>query len=66
MNSPTLHPSFIEKEGKREYVVLPIEEFEQLQIFLEDAQDLFELRLAKAEDDGEYLGLAELKKELGL
>lgn len=66
MTSPKLHPSFIEKHGKREYAVLPYEEFEKLQAFLEDAQDLFLLREAKAEDDGERTSLADVKKQIGL
>ena len=61
-----LHPSFIEREGKKEYAVLPIDEFERLQTFIEDAQDLFLLRQAKAEDDGERISLAEVEARLGL
>jgi hypothetical protein len=64
MNDLELHPSFIEREGKREYAVLPYEEFERLQEFIEDAQDLFAIRQAKAEDDGEYLTLAEVEARL--
>ena len=61
-----LHPSFIEREGKKEYAVLPIDEFDRLQTFIEDAQDLFTLRQAKAEDDGERISLAEVEERLGL
>jgi hypothetical protein len=64
MEDIELHPSFIEREGKREYAVLPYEEFEKLQSFIEDAQDLFALRQAKAEDDGEHLSLAEIENRL--
>jgi hypothetical protein len=64
MNDLELHPSFIEREGKREYAVLPYEEFERLQEFIEDAQDLFAIRQAKAEDDGEHLTLAEVEARL--
>jgi hypothetical protein len=64
MNDLELNPLFIEREGKREYAVLPYEEFERLQSFIEDAQDLFALRQAKAEDDGEYLSLADVEKRL--
>ncbi len=45
---------------------LPIDEFERLQTFIEDAQDLFLLRQAKAEDDGERISLAEVEARLGL
>ena len=64
MDTPELHPSFIEREGKREFAVLPIDEFERLQEFIEDVQDLLELRRAKAEDDGEHISLAELEARL--
>lgn len=61
-----LHPSFIEREGKKEFAVLPMDEFERLQVFIEGAQDLFLLRQAKAEDDGERISLAEVEARLGL
>ena len=64
MDSLELHPSFIEREGKREYAVLPYDEFEKLRSFIEDARDLFALRQAKAEDDGEHLTLAEVEARL--
>lgn len=66
MDALELHPSFIEREGKKEYAVLPIDEFERLQTFIEDARDLFLLRQAKAEDDGERISLAEVEARLGL
>ena len=64
MDNLELHPSFIEREGKREYAVLPYDEFEKLRSFIEDAQDLFAIRQAKAEDDGDYLTLAEVEARL--
>ncbi len=64
MDNLELHPSFIEREGKREYAVLPYDEFEKLRLFIEDAQDLFAIRQAKAEDDGDYLTLAEVEARL--
>ena len=42
-----LHPNILEKEGKKEFVVLPYEEFLALQQILTDAQDLIDLREAK-------------------
>ena len=42
-----LHPQILEKEVKREFVVLPYEEFLALQQVLADAQDLIDLREAK-------------------
>jgi hypothetical protein len=65
MNPVELHPSFIEREGKKEYAVIPIEEFERLQDFLEDAQDLFALRQAKTEDSGERISLKDVETRLG-
>jgi hypothetical protein len=64
MDSLELYPSFIEREGKREYAVLPYDEFEKLRSFIEDARDLFALRQAKAEDNGEHLTLAEVEARL--
>ena len=61
-----LHPEFLEKNGKKEFVVLTYEEFTALQEVLEDAQDLLTLRTAKAaEGDSPTLSLDELKAELG-
>jgi PHD/YefM family antitoxin component YafN of YafNO toxin-antitoxin module len=43
----TLHPQLIEKEGKKEYVILPYEEFLQIKEELDDFYDLRELRAEK-------------------
>jgi hypothetical protein len=67
MNRPTLHPEILSKNGKKEFVVLPYEEFLALQELLDDVEDLLELRAAKREDESEPpLSLADAKKELGL
>jgi hypothetical protein len=67
MNRITLHPEILSKNGKKEFVVLPYEEFLALQELLDDVEDLLELRAAKREDGGETpLSLADAKKELGL
>ncbi len=42
-----IHPQVIEKEGKKEFVILPYEEFLQIQEELEDFADLKELRREK-------------------
>ncbi len=61
-----LHPEFLVKNGKREFVVLPYEEFEALQEVLADAQDLIDLRAAKEEEgDAPTLSLEEVKRQLG-
>ena len=43
----TLHPQIIEKEGKKEFVVLPYEEFIAIKEELENYEDLKDLREAK-------------------
>ena len=67
MNRITLHPEILSKNGKKEFVVLPYEEFLALQELLDDFEDLLELRAAKREDGDEpSIALADAKKELGL
>jgi PHD/YefM family antitoxin component YafN of YafNO toxin-antitoxin module len=62
-----LHPEFLTKNGKKEFVVLPYEEFEALQEVLLEAQDLVELRAAKTSEGNEpTISLEEAKKQLGL
>jgi hypothetical protein len=61
-----LHPQLIEKEGKKEFVVLPYEEFLQIQEALEDFEDLRELRKEQEETmDSPSRSLREIGKELG-
>lgn len=43
----TLHPQIIEKEGKKEFVIIPYEEFLLIQEALDDLDDLKELRKEK-------------------
>jgi PHD/YefM family antitoxin component YafN of YafNO toxin-antitoxin module len=40
----SIHPQIIEKDGRKEFVVLPYEEFLQIQEALEDLEDLRVLR----------------------
>jgi len=62
----TVHAQIIKKNGKKEYVVLPYEEFLRIQEELEDYQDLRSLREAKeTERDAMPIGMAELKKKIG-
>lgn len=49
----SIHPQIIEKAGKKEFVVLPYEEFLAIQEALEDFQDLKDLREAKASEESE-------------
>lgn len=62
----TLHAQIINKDGKKEYVVLPYDEFLRLQEELQDYEDLRCLREAKeAERDELTIGMDELKKKIG-
>jgi hypothetical protein len=42
-----LHPQLIEKEGKKEFVVLPFEEYQALTELVSDYEDLRDLREEK-------------------
>ena len=62
-----LHPEILVKNGKKQFAVLPYEEFVALQERLADAEDLLDLRKAKrAEGGGRSIPLAELKRRLRL
>ena len=55
------------KEGKKEFVVLPYEEFVALQDLLDDAEDVLDLRAAKQEEkDKPSVSIDDVKKNLGL
>lgn len=47
-----LHPEIVEKDGKKEFVILKYEEFVAIQQALADADHLADLRAAKR-DEGE-------------
>ena len=62
-----LHPNILTKNGKKEFAVLPFEEFSRLQEELLDYEDLKDLRKAKAEEASvEGMTLAEAKVEWGI
>ncbi|WZO98449.1 hypothetical protein EP7_000028 [Isosphaeraceae bacterium EP7] len=62
-----LHPESLTKNGKKEFAVLPYEEFVALLELLEDAADVLDLRPAKGDEaDAATLSLDEAKKTLGL
>jgi PHD/YefM family antitoxin component YafN of YafNO toxin-antitoxin module len=62
-----LHPEILKKNGIKEFVVLPYEEFTALQELLDDYEDLLDLRTAKKQEHAEpSVPLAEVKNELGL
>ena len=63
----SLHPEFLTKDGKKQFAVLPYEEFVALQEVLADAADLIDLREAKAEEaSAGTVPLNEVKERLGL
>lgn len=62
-----LNPEFLKKNGKPEFVVLPYEEFVQLQELLADLEDLQDLRQAKTDEkDAPTVSLAEAKSMLNI
>ena len=62
-----LTPQFITKNGKKEFAVIPYEEFEALQKLIADMEDSLDLRAAKEEDKNQpSVPLAEVKRRLGL
>jgi PHD/YefM family antitoxin component YafN of YafNO toxin-antitoxin module len=61
-----LHPEFLTKNGKKEFAVLPYEEFEALQEVLLEAQDLVECATKTSEATEPNISLEEAKKQLGL
>ncbi len=48
---PQLHPSIIEKEGKKESVILPISEYEKLLEYLEEIEDILDCIKRKNEEE---------------
>ena len=62
-----LHPEFLEKDGVKEFAVLPYDEFLKVKEIIEDAEDVLALREAKAEDaDAPSTSLSDARKKLGL
>ncbi len=66
-NAIALHPEFLKKKGKIEFVVLPYEEFLAIQELIEDAEDVLDLRAAQQEEGGgPAVPLTEVKRDLDL
>ena len=62
-----LHPEIIVKDGKKQFVVLPYEEFTAIQEALADADDLSALRIAKRDErDAPTVPLEQVVDDLGL
>lgn len=62
-----LHPEIVEKDGKKQFVILKYEEFVAIQQALADADDLVALRAAKKdESDAPTIPLDQVVEELEL
>jgi PHD/YefM family antitoxin component YafN of YafNO toxin-antitoxin module len=62
-----LHVNYVKKNGKKEFAVIPHEEFIELQEQLADYEDFRELRKAKAKEaDAPTVSLEEAKKRLNI
>lgn len=62
-----LHPEIVEKDGKKQFVILKYEEFVAIQKALADADDLVALRAAKKdESDAPTIPLDQVVEELEL
>ncbi len=62
-----VHPNILERNGKKEFAILPYEEFESIMDALADYEDLRELLNAKASVDKEPgIPLSEVRKQLGI
>lgn len=67
MTTIELHPEFLTAEGKKQFAVIPYEEFVALQEWMEDAQDLYALRKAHEENESEAsFTIEEVRKDLGI
>ena len=63
----TWHPSILEQDGKKQFAVLPYDEFVKIQEELADYEDLKELRNAKeTEKNAPTVSLEDAKTQLGL
>lgn len=62
-----VHPNILERDGKKEFAVIPYEEFENIMEALADYEDLRDLREAK-ESEGERPStpLSEVREKLGI
>ena len=62
-----LHPNILEKDGRKEFVVLPFEEFKKIEEELSLYEDLKDLREAKKkEQNAPSYSLDKAKKELNI
>ena len=67
MTTVELHPEFLSTGGRKQFAVIPYDEFVRLQEWIEDTLDLHEIRLAREENkDQPTYSLEEVKRELGI
>ena len=65
MTRVKVKPKYLSKRGKREFVVLTVEDFDRMQAALEDANDLATLRAATRKNrKGPYLTPKEVQRQL--
>jgi len=63
----TLHPSILERDGRKAFAILPYEEFLKIEEALQDLCDLQELRAAKVkESDAPCYSLDSVRGKLGI
>ncbi len=64
MTAIELHPEFLTKNGVKQFAVLTYQEYVALQEWLEDAEDLLDLRTAQKEEaNAPTISLSEMEKE---
>jgi hypothetical protein len=62
-----INPQILEKNGRKEFVIFPYEDFLKIQEELDNYEDLRSLREAKeTERDSPTISLKEAKKQLGI
>lgn len=67
MTTIELHPEFLSTGGRKQFAVIPYDEYVRLQEWIEDTMDLHELRLAREENkDRATYSLEEVKEQLGI
>jgi len=67
MTTVELHPEFLSTEGRKQFAVIPYDEFVRLQEWIEETLDLHEIRLAREENkDQPTYSLEEVKEQLGI
>lgn len=65
MSKPALHPEILTNNGRKEFAVLPYEEFIALQEWLAVVEDSLDLRTAKeVEHNAPTISLAEVESRL--